>query len=91
MPTDQTVTHPVVREKVSITATRLANFLESVEAQEVLLQQRLTDAESRRVGTPASSPQQVKRSTVDASTALAGAAGSLGHIAGRKAHLYGDM
>ena len=78
-------------EQLSITATRLANFLESVEAQEVLLQQRLTDAESRRVGTPASSPQQVKRSTVDASTALAGAAGRLGHIAGRKAHLYGEM
>jgi putative transposase len=78
-------------EQLSITATRLANFLESVEAQEVLLQQRLTDAESRRVGTPASSPQQVKRSTVGASTALAGAEGRLGHIAGRKAHLYGEM
>ena len=43
-------------EQRSITATKLANFLESVEAQEVLLQQRLTDAESRRLGTPASSP-----------------------------------
>jgi hypothetical protein len=78
-------------EQLSITATRLANFLESVEAQEVLLQQRLTDAESRRVGTPASSPQQVKRSTVDASTALDGAPGRLGRVAGRKAHLYGEM
>jgi transposase InsO family protein len=78
-------------EQLSITATRLANFLESVEAQEVLLQQQLTDAESRRLGTPASNPQPAKRSTIDASTAPAGAAGRRGPIAGRKAHLYGEM
>ena len=49
-----------IRSSVSITATRFANFLESVEAQEVLLQQRLTDAESRRLRTPVSGPQPVE-------------------------------
>jgi transposase InsO family protein len=74
-------------EQLSVTATRLANFLESVEAQELLLQQRLTDAESRRLRT--TGLQQVEpRITSETPAAMTGTPGT---IATSKAHLYGEM
>lgn len=76
-------------EQLSITATKLANFLESVEAQELLLQQRLTDAESRRLRTPG--PQQAERPMIAANPLVTTAAGTAGIIARPKAHLYGEM
>jgi len=77
-------------EQLSITATKLANFLESVEAQELLLQQRLTDTESRRLRTLGPGPQ-VERPTIGANAAVARATGTPGSIARQKAHLYGEM
>lgn len=41
-------------QQFTVTATKLAKFLESVEAEEVLLQQRLTDAESVHLQTATS-------------------------------------
>ena len=78
-------------EQLSITATRLANFLESVEAQELLLQQRLTDAESRRLQAMDSGPQQVERPTIGANAGVARATGTPATVASPKAHLYGEM
>ena len=76
-------------EQLSVTATRLANFLESVEAQEILLQQRLTDAESRRLRT--SGLQQVERPIIGAIPAAVTVTGTPGASASPKAHLYGEM
>ena len=73
-------------EQLSITAMRLANFLESVEAQELLLQQRLTDAESRRLRTMDSGPQQVEGPTIRTNAAVTAAA-----TPSTKALLYGEM
>jgi putative transposase len=76
-------------EQLNVTATRLANFLESVEAQEILLQQRLTDAESRRSRT--TGPQQVERLVAGATPATVTVTGTPGTIATPKAQLYGEM
>jgi putative transposase len=78
-------------EQLTITAIRLANFLESVEAQEVLLQQRLTDAESRRLRTAGSGSQQSERPTVIANAAAVTATETPEAIASPKTHLYGEM
>src|SRR5260370_30617968 len=40
------------QELFTVTARRLAEFLESLEAQEVLLEQRLRDHEARRILAP---------------------------------------
>src|SRR6266851_8862545 len=40
---------PAHAEVFTVTARRLAKFLESLEAQEVLLEQRLRDQEARRI------------------------------------------
>ncbi len=77
-------------EQHSITATRLANFLESVEAQEVLLQQRLTDSESRRLATPGSGPQQRVDQLATAMNPAVPAATPLS-MARSTTHLYGEM
>ena len=77
-------------QQLSITATKLANFLESVEAQEVLLQQRLTDAESRRLP-PRGSGAQVGRPAILENTAVTTTAGTTVSIANIKTHLYGEM
>src|SRR5258708_12721951 len=44
------------REVFTVTARRLATFLESLEAQEVLLEQRLRDQEARRLLASTESP-----------------------------------
>jgi hypothetical protein len=75
-------------QQLSITATRLANFLESVEAQEVLLQQRLTDAESRHLRPAASGTQAEQPTTLANPTAIV-ANGKPLKIA--NTHVYGEM
>jgi hypothetical protein len=76
-------------EQFSVTATSLATFLESVEAQEVLLQQRLTDAESRRLRT--AGLQQVEQPIIGANPVMGTATGTPGTIVSPKARLYGEM
>jgi hypothetical protein len=77
-------------QQLSITATKLANFLESVEAQEALLLQRLTDAESRRLRTPGSG-KQLDRPAINANTAVIKATGATVNIKNTKTNLYGEM
>jgi putative transposase len=77
-------------QQLSITATKLANFLESVEAQEVLLQQRLTDAESRRLRTPGSD-KHVDRPAIRANVAATTVTGTRANVALQKTNLYGEM
>jgi transposase InsO family protein len=75
-------------QQLSITAAKLANFLQSVEAQEVLLQQRLTDAESRRLREP-SSGAPVVQPTIQLNAAVITASAPV-NIA-NNIHLYGEM
>jgi hypothetical protein len=77
-------------QQLSITATKLANFLESVEAQETLLLQRLTDAESRRLRAPGSG-KQLDRPAINANAAVIKANGVTVDITNTRANLYGEM
>jgi putative transposase len=76
-------------EQFSITATKLANFLESVEAQEVLLQQRLADAESRRLRAPTSAPKLVEAAAN--STEVAAMISASADAKETRTQLYGAM
>ena len=77
-------------QQLSITATSFANFLESVEAQEAALLQRLTYAESRRLRTPGSG-KQLDRPAINADTAVIKATGATVNIKNTKTNLYGEM
>ena len=76
-------------QQFHVTATKLATFLESVEAHEALLQQRLADAESAFVRAPQPNPQ-ASEPRQDHSRIFALSAGPK-VAAGRKAELYEEL
>ena len=71
-------------QQFTVTATKLAKFLESIEAEEVLLQQRLTDAESLHLQTAASG-LMMDDEPVTSTSAITP------NSTNRKTSLYGEM